>query len=125
MTERRVDAELVGGGPVVPTAEERGHEAPWTLLAQPELGIAGITYVGWSERDTARLIVTARAQGLGVEVTRGASGAVSVRFTAPAEPAARAPAANGSLAADSHPGFCSRLWTYARRHAGLPGRRER
>jgi hypothetical protein len=124
MTDRRADTELVRGVPPALTTEERGHEAPWALLAQPALGISGITYVGWSERDTARLIVSARAQGLGVEITRGASGAVSVRFTAPEEPAARAPAADGSLASDSHPGIWSRLWTNARRHAGLPGRRE-
>lgn len=125
MTDARADVELARVVPLAPTTEEPGHEAPWTLLAQPALGIAGITYVGWSERDTARLIVTARAQGLAAEVTRGASGAVSVRFTTPADPPARAPAADASLASNSRPAIWSRLWTSARRYAGLPGRRER
>lgn len=125
MSDARADVELARVVPLAPTAEEPGHEAPWALLAQPALGISGITYVGWSERDTARLIVTARAQGLAAEVTRGANSAVSVRFTTAAEPPARRPAADSSLEPDSRPGIWSRLWTSARRHAGLPGRRER
>jgi hypothetical protein len=124
MTDLRADAELVQGVPQAPTTEESVHEAPWTILADPALGISGMTYVGGSERDMARLIVAARAHGLLAEVTRGKNGALRVRFAAPADSVARAPTADAPLASSPGAGLWARLWAGARRLAAFPGRRE-
>jgi hypothetical protein len=49
-----------------------------SLLAQSELGISSITYVGLPERQAVHLAATTRARGLCPTLTRGGAGSASL-----------------------------------------------
>ena len=57
------------------------------LLARPDLGVTRISYVGLPERQAVSLVIDARHRGLHADVSRGASGRLSVRLSAAPEEA--------------------------------------
>ena len=77
------------------------------LLAQPELGIRRITYVGLPEREAVHLALAARRRGLRPTLAHGAAATASV-----AVQAHESPPAPISI---SPPGPWLRLWARARR----------
>lgn len=87
MTELRANAtDQAVSAPAVEQNEERAWVAE-ELLAQPELGITRIQYVGLPEREAVHLLVTGRALGLQADASRREWGQVSITLAAPAQEA--------------------------------------
>ena len=103
-TDRAIDP-LLGEA-----AAERGASTAAVasaLLAQPELGISRITYVGLPERDAVHLALAARRRGLRPTLARGAAASTSVVVQAPEPPS--------EPVSISPPGSWLRLWGRVRR----------
>jgi hypothetical protein len=70
---------------LTPTTASGSAQVAHALLAQPELGITRIAYVGLPEREAVGLVIDARYSGLRAEAARGPSGKLTVRISAPPE----------------------------------------
>jgi hypothetical protein len=61
------------------------------MLADPDLGVTRISYVGLSAREVACLAATAKARGMDAEIERDATGQIHVTVAAAAPPDQTAP----------------------------------